>query len=467
MNPEPVDLLITGGYVITMDEERRIYSDGAVAVRGRDVVAVGRRADVERAVHAIRILDVHGAAVLPGLVNGHRHMLGAPRGTLVEGRTTLENLRDYVYPAFAALNAEDNYWNTLLASAEMIRNGVTTFQEPGCTHVDSVVSAIDEIGIRASTGHWGWDQLGPNAAQCPEYFHRMGTRECLDLLRETCLKVDGAAGGRIRGVVTLEGVGTCSDELNVGARALAAELGTITVQHKATSVQEVASELKAFGQRPVEHMHAIGALGPEVVLNHVTAVDDAEVDLLVDSGTMICHNPSSALKLTKGVTQTGRFPELLARGATIGLGTDGANASNHSDLFRSMALAVLLPRDARIDPSVTVAEDGLDMAIRGGARVSGWGAEIGALEPGKRADLIVVDLDRPDMAPGLNPVQDLVYSANGSCVRHTIVDGRIVMEDRMLTTIDEQAVLAESRRRSIALLERIGHDHAPRWPVIT
>ena len=225
---------------------------------------------------------------------------------------------------------------------------------------------------------------------------------------------------------------------------LAEELGTITVQHKATSVQEVDSELKAFGHRPLEHMYEIGALGPNVVLNHMTALEDFEVDLIVETGTMICHNPSSALKLSKGVTQTGRFPELLRRGVTIGLGTDGSNASNHSDLFRSMSLAVLLPRDARIDPTVTVAEDGLDMAVRGGAQVSGWGDRIGALEPGRKADLIVVDTDRPDMRPGVSIVHDLVYSANGSCVRHTIIDGRIVMEDRVLLTIDEPAVMAEA-----------------------
>ena len=464
--PEQVDLLVTNAVVITMDDDRTIYADGAVAVRGNEIVAVGRRVDVEAACSASRRLDARGGVVMPGLVNGHRHMLGTPRGTLVEGRTTLENLKNFVYPAFAALDAEDNYWNTLLNSIEMIRNGTTTFQEPGCTHLDSVVQAIDEVGIRASTGHWAWDQLGANSGQCPDYFFRMGTDEALDLLRSSFHQVDGRAGGRLRGAITLEGVGTCSDALSVGARELADELGTITVQHKATSVQEVQSELAAFGERPLQHLHSIGALGPNVVLNHMTALEDFEVDLVAETGTMICHNPSSALKLSKGITQTGRFPELLRRGVTIGLGTDGSNASNHSDIFRSMALAVLLPRDARIDPSVTVAEDGMDMAIRGGAAVSGWGDAIGQLAVGRRADLIVVDTDRADMSPGLNVVQDLVYSATGSCVRHSVIDGVVVMEDRELTTVDEAAVLAEARTRAIDLLARIDHDLTPRWPVV-
>lgn len=464
--PQPVDLLITRAFVITMNDERTMYRDGAVAVKGDQIVAVGTRAEIEAAYTADRVINAEGNVVMPGLINGHRHMLSTPRGSLIEGRNTLQNLKEYVYPAFAALDPEDNYWNTLANCAEMIRNGTTTFQEPGCTHLDAVVRAVDEIGIRCSTGHWAWDQLGPNSAQCPSYFHRMSTQECLDLLRESYHQVHGAAGGRIRGAITLEGVGTCSDELNVGARQLAAELGTITVQHKATSVQEVRSELNAFGQRPVEHMYAIGALGPEVVLNHMTALEDFEVDLVAETGTMICHNPSSALKLSKGVTQTGKFPELLRRGVVIGLGTDAANASNHSDIFRAMSLAVLLPRDARIDATVTVAEDGLDMAIRGGARVSGWGDCIGQLRPGYKADLIVVDIHRADMSPGLNVVQDLVYSATGSCVLHSVIDGRLVMENRELLTIDEQLVLRKARERALALLERINHRVEYRWPVV-
>lgn len=464
--PEHVDLIITRAFVITMNDERTMYRDGAVAVRGTEIVAVGPRAEIESSYTADRVMDANGNVVMPGLINGHRHMLSTPRGSLVEGRTTLQNLKEFVYPAFAALDPEDNYWNTLANAAEMIRNGTTTFQEPGCTHLDSVVRAVDEIGIRCSTGHWAWDQLGPNSGQCPDYFHRMGTQECLDLLRETFHAVHGAANGRIRGAITIEGVGTCSDELNIGARELAAELGTVTVQHKATSVQEVRTELNAFGQRPVEHMHAIGALGPEVVLNHMTALEDFEVELVAETGTMICHNPSSALKLSKGVTQTGRFPELLRSGVVIGLGTDASNASNHSDIFRAMSLAVLLPRDARVDASVTVAEDGLDMATRGGARVSGWGDCIGQLRPGFKADLIVVDIDRPDMNPGLNVLQDLVYSATGSCVRHVVIDGRLVMENRELRTIDERLVLTKARERAVALLDRINHRIEYRWPVV-
>jgi 5-methylthioadenosine/S-adenosylhomocysteine deaminase len=463
---EQVDLIVTNGFVVTMNDERLLVRDGAVAIRGDVIVAVGRREDVEAAHRASRTLDARGGVIMPGLVNAHRHMLSTPRGVLREGMTTLENLKSFVYPAFAALSAEDNYWNTLLTSAEMIRNGTTCFQEPGCTHLDSVVQAVDEAGIRCSMGPWAWDQMGPNASQCPDYFYKMDTDECLRYLETSFRAVHGKAHGRIRGAITIEGVGTCSDALTVGVRELAERLGTIAVQHKATSVQEVANELKAFGHRPLEHMYRIGALGPNVLLNHMTALDEFEVAMVAETGTMISHNPSSALKLSKGVTQTGKFPELIQAGVTVALGTDAANASNHSDIFRSMWLAVLLPRDARIDPQVTRAEVGLEMATRNGARAAGWGDAIGALAPGRKADVIVVDTNRPDMWPSLNVIQDLVYSANGSCATHTVVDGRILMEDRRLTTIDEERVLAESKRRAVALLDRIGHPVTYNWPVV-
>jgi len=466
MAKERVDVAITNAFVITMNDDRHMIADGAIAVQRENIIFVGKSAELDARYDAARKIDARGNVVMPGLVNAHRHMLATPRGTLKEGHTTLENLSTYIYPAFAALTGEDNYWNTLGSCAEMIRNGTTCFQEPGVTHLENVVRALDETGMRCTMGPWAWDQGGPNAGQCPDYFHKMSTEECLRHLEESFHRVDGQAGGRIKGAVTIEGVGTCSDALNVGVRELADKLGTITVQHKATSVQEVKNELNAFGHRPLEHMYRIGALGPNVLLNHMTALEEFEVDMVVETGTMVCHNPSSALKLSKGVTQTGKYPELYRAGVTVALGTDAANASNHSDIFRSMYLAVLLHRDARIDPTVTHAEMGLEMGTRNGAKAVGWGGFTGMLAPGYKADVIIIDTNRPDMQPSFNPVQDIVYSANGSCVTHTIINGRVVMDNRRLTTIDEERTLAECRERSRQLLKRLDYQVELRWPVL-
>ncbi len=465
MSKERVDLLLTNGFVITMNDERLMIRDGGVAIRGEDFVAVGKAVDLDSRYEAGQVIDARGNVILPGLINAHRHMLASPRGTLKEGHTTLENLSSFIYPAFAALTGEDNYWNTLLNCAEMIRNGTTCFQEPGATHLENVLQALEEASIRCTMGPWAWDQDGPNAAQCPSDFYKMTTDECLRHLQDSFHLVDGKANGLVKGAITIEGVGTCSDALNVSVKELADELGTITVQHKATSVQEVRNEVKAFGHRPLEHMYRLGALGPNVLLNHMTALEEFEVDMVVETDTMVCHNPSSALKLSKGVTQTGKYPELYKAGVTVALGTDAANASNHSDIFRSMYLGVLLHRDARIDPTVAHAEMGLEMGTINGARALGWGSVVGALVPGYKADVIIVDVHRPDMQPSFNFVQDLVYSANGSCVSHTIVNGRILMDDRRLTTIDEEKVMAECQKRSSDLLERLDYKLEYRWPL--
>ncbi len=462
---ESATLLLTNGFVITMNDDRRLIRDGAVAIRGDSIVAVARTAEIQSQYRAEQTIDARGNVIMPGLINAHRHLLITPRGSIPEGRTTLENLKEFVYPAFAALTAEDNYWNAQLACAEMIRNGTTAFQEPGCTHLETVIESVDATGLRCSIGPWTWDRGGPTGANCPDYFVPLSTDQALKQLEDAYALVQRKGSPRIRGALTMEGVGTCSDALSTGARELADLLGTITVQHKATSVQEVALEMDAFGHRPLEHLYRVNALGPNVLLNHMTALDDAEVRMVAETGAAISHNPSSALKLSKGVTQTGKFPELFAAGVTVALGTDAENASDHTDIFRAMYLAVLLPRDARIDPSVTRAELGLELATRNGARAIGWNGEIGALEPGRKADIIVVDTHRPDMRPALDLVHNLVYSASGSCVTHTIADGRILMRDRVLTTIDEEKTIAEVQRRAEALLQRIGQPARSFWPI--
>lgn len=463
---ESATLLLTNGYVVSMDAERRLIRDGAVAVRGDRILAVGRRTEIEAAYTADRTIDAGGNVIMPGLINAHRHLLITPRGSMPEGRTTLQNLKEFVYPAFAALTEEDNYWNAQLAAAEMIRNGTTAFQEPGCTHLPAVLASLEATGLRCSIGPWTWDRGGPGGDNCPDYFVPLSTEEALRHLEDAVGVVRAHGCDRLRAAITMEGVSTCSDALSVGARSLADHLGTISVQHKATSVQEVAMEQKAFGHRPLEHLYRIGALGPNVLLTHMTALDEADVGMVAETGTCISHNPSSALKLSKGVTQTGKFPELFAAGVTVALGTDAENASDHTDIFRAMYLAVLLPRDARIEPGITRAELGLELATRNGSRAIGWDEELGALEPGRKADLIVVETRRPDMTPAVDVVHNLVYSATGSCVTHTIVDGRVLMADRVLSTIDEERALSESQHRAEALLDRIGQPVRSAWPVI-
>jgi cytosine/adenosine deaminase-related metal-dependent hydrolase len=327
------------------------------------------------------------------------------------------------------------------------------------------VRGVEQAGMRAVIGPWNWDQAGPGGAKCPDYFLHLSTAEALERAEGAVREFDHAAGGRVRACVSIEGVSTCSDELTIKAHELAQRLGTICVQHKASSPAEVQAELAAFGERPVEHMARLGALGPNVLLNHMTCLEEFEVDLLARTDTKISQNPSAALKLSKGTTRTGKWTELVRAGVTIGLGVDSTNSSNFCDIVREMYLAALLPRDARADPDAMTAEKAIEMATLDGAHAIGLGDQIGSLEPGKRADVILLDTRRIEWRPLYSVVNALVYSATGDSVDTTIVDGQVLMEHRKLISIDEGDLLERLQAQSDALLERTRISVRTNWKI--
>ncbi len=463
---EQVDLLLSGGWVLTVDAQRRVFRHGAVAIRGSKIVDVGGAADLTRRYRATRTIDTSGMVVLPGLINGHRHLLCTPKGAQPDGNTTLENLRDFVYPAFASLTEEDMQAYTAHATAEMIRFGTTTFEEPGCVHLPAVLEALVKSGMRCRVGPWTWDQGGVAGANCPDWI-RLTTAEAVQRLEQGLETVRAFDHPLIDDAVTIEGVGTCSDGLNVAAANLAREADSLFVLHKATSEQEVRLEREAFGHRPVEHMYRIGALNEHVFMNHVTSLEDFEVSMIAESGARIGQNPSTALKLSKGTTQTGKWPELLRAGVPIALGTDAENASNHADLCRAMYLAALLPRDARRDPSAVTAEQAIEMATIGGATALRMDDRIGSLETGKEADVTLFAASDFDWRPLHNPISNLVYGATGYSVDTVVIAGQIVLEHGVHTRIDLEETRARAEASDRRVLRDLGVDPAPlSWPIV-
>jgi cytosine/adenosine deaminase-related metal-dependent hydrolase len=463
--PESVDLILTGGWVITVDPQRRIFRHGAVAVSGTSIVAVGDAASIAARYRAKQIIDASNKVVMPGLINGHRHLLTTPKGAQPDGNVTLVNLRDFVYPTFASLTEEDMHTYTLHATAEMIRFGTTTFEEPGCIHLPAVLEALNTSGIRCRVGPWTWDQGGVAGANCPDWL-RMTSHEAVQRLEEGIEEVRRFNHHLIDDAVTIEGVGTCSDELTIAAANLAKEADSLFVLHKATSEQEVKLELEAFGHRPVEHLYQIGALNEYVFMNHVTSLDLFEVPMIADTGARVGQNPSTALKLSKGTTQTGKWPELLAAGVPMALGTDAENASNHQDLCRSMYLAALLPRDARRDPQAVTAEQAIEMATIGGATALRLNKKIGSLEEGKQADITVFDTEDFDWRPLHNPISNLVYGATGYSVDTVIIAGKIVLKGGKHTQIDLGEVRDRAEATDRDVLRRLGVSPAPAWPIV-
>jgi 5-methylthioadenosine/S-adenosylhomocysteine deaminase len=464
--PTSCDLLVTAAWVITVDAERRVLTDGAVAVTDGVIVAVGKSADLARDYAPTTQIDRPDGVVLPGMANGHRHLLTGPKGCMPEGGTTLEALRTFIYPSFAALTAEDMSVYARHHTAEMIRNGTTLFEEPGCNHLDAVLPAIAESGIRCRIGPWTWDQQGSAGQDGLPDWYRLDTDAAIRRLEEGLETVRAFGNPRIREAVTIEGVGTCSDRLTVAAAKLAEETQTLAVQHKATSEREVEMELAVFGQRPIEHCATIGALNHYTLLNHVTSVEETEVKLLADSGARVSQNPSSALKLAKGTTQTGKWPEMIRAGVPMGLGTDAENVSNHQDICRAIYLAALLPRDARRDPNAVSAEQAVELGTLGGARALRFDDVTGSLEVGKQADLVIFDTEDYDWRPLHNPIANLAYGVTGHSVDTVLIGGRIVLENKKSTVFDERELREQVERVNRRILKEIGIDPMPAWPVL-
>ena len=462
---EQADLLVSGGWLITVDPERRVFRDGAVAVRDGKIVEVGQATELAGRYDADRTIDTSGRVVTPGFVNCHRHLLSTAKGALPEGNVTLVNLSEFVYPTFAAIAEDDMRAFAIHHAAGLLRFGVTLFEEPGCTHLEAAVDGLASTGIRCRIGPWTWDQEGPARPVAPDWL-KLDTASCLQRLEDGIETVRGLGNSRIRDAVTIEGVGTCSDGLQVGAARLAEDADSLCVLHKATSEQEVERELSVFGHRPVEHMYETGALNSHVLLNHMTSLENFEVDQLADSGARISQNPSSALKLAKGTTQTGKWPELVKAGVPIGLGTDADNASNHHDICRSMYLAALLPRDARRDPTAITAEEAFEMGTLGGATALRWDDAVGSIEVGKEADLVVFDTNDFDWRPVLNPVANLVYGVTGHTVDTVIVGGDVLVEDKKLVHIDEEQAHYDAETATMRILDEIGVTPSPAWPVL-
>jgi cytosine/adenosine deaminase-related metal-dependent hydrolase len=464
--PAPVDTIVTGQYVITLNQAREIYRDGAIAVAGGVIVAVGKRADILARYRAATLIDEPDSIIIPGMTNGHRHLLCCAKGAMPEGGQTLSALRQFIYPSFAALTEDDMHVYARHAAAEMIRFGTTLFEEPGCNHLDAVLEALADSGIRARTGPWTWDQAGAAGTDGLPDWLTMDADAALDRLAEGVQTVRKFNHPRILDAVTIEGVGTCSDALTRGAADLATEYDSLFVLHKSTSEREVELELRAFGERPVAHMDTIGALHERVLLNHMTSLDERDVELVVASGARISQNPTSALKLAKGTTQTGKWKDLAAAGVPMALGTDAENVSNHTDICRSMQLAALLPRDATRDPNAVTAEQALEMATLGGATAMRMQDQVGSLEAGKQADLVVFGTDNFDLRPLHNPVANIVYGSTGHSVDTVLIGGDVVLRHGQLTSLDEAALRHQVEEINRRVLGEIGIAPLPQWPIV-
>ena len=451
-------ILVEHTTVLTLDAGRRILADGSVLVDGRDIVQVGPAAAVRPSRPPDRVIDGRRRLVAPGFVDTHVHLTEhLSRGLMLDDIPVERYLPDWLLPLYSTVTPEEEQAAALLACVEMIRTGTTTFCEAGTLFdVAAVADAVEQVGMRAILGRWTWDTPGHQGRM------RQTTAEALTRTADVLAKVNGRAGGRIGAWPLLLGFGTCSEALMQGARALAERHGV------GWGMMNLALHPR-LGTRDTltaERLESMGLLGPTTKLAHMMYVGDADIARLAAHGVKIVHCPSAALKHTKGLAAHGRFPEMVDGGVCVSLGGDSGNGSNHFDMLRLMYLVATVFKDARVDVGVLPAERVLEMATIKGAEALLLDGQIGSIEPGKRADLVLYDLDTPEWRPLLNPVNNLVYAASGASVRTVIIDGRVVLDEGRLTTLDERALYERVEHLSRRHVGRAGVAIESKWPVV-
>jgi cytosine/adenosine deaminase-related metal-dependent hydrolase len=447
-------------YVLTLDGGRRIIQDGTILVDGERIGRVGKAAELADA-PARRTIDARHLLVTPGFVNGHMHVsyAHAVRGIFLDD---VGSPLPYVFKLQMAMTEEEEYHTTLLGLVELLRNGTTSFVDPGSTKFpDACLQAYEDAGIRVILGESVSDQ------EAPFPLPRYGTEEAIARTASFVRKWDGRLHGRIRAWAMPFSPETCSVELLRGVKRVADEHGTGLTLHHGSGDAARRESLARHGLRPTEHLESSGVLGPNVLLAHVLGLDEAETECLARSGAAVAMCPVTAAKGARGIAGEGRMPELLQRGVRVALGSDSPNNSNHLDMVRTMNMAAIQYKDARRDMRQIPAEQALEMATLTGAEALGLGRELGSIEPGKRADLVLFDTRRPEWQTLFNPVNNLVYNADGRSVHTVMVDGRVVVGAYRQSFVDEERLFGRVQEIGERLLARTGVTlPRSRWPIV-
>ena len=458
--PNPTIKIEGARFIITMDEERRIIQDGAIVIEGSRIAQVGKSADLAD-LAADRVIDATGMVVAPGLVNGHMHIsyAHATRGIFPDslGSSYLPN----VFRLQSVMTAEEEYLTSLLGITELLKYGTTTFIDPGSTkHLDAGLRAYEQSGCRVMVGDHVTDM--PNPVNLPVY----ETDEAIARVERVIRDYNGALDGRVQAWAMPFAPSASTPRLLQESKRLADENGVSLTLHYNNSAAYVESCLRETGMRPTQYLESLGVLGENVVMSHCIGQDESEVETLARTGTRVVAVPTAAVKSGYGMTSQGLLPEMLEAGITAGIGTDAGNNSNLLETNRAMYLIAVLYKDSRRDTTAITAEKALELATIDGARTLGLGDDIGSIEAGKKADVALYETNRAEWATLFNPVNSLVYNADGRSVHTVIVDGRVVVEDHRALFVDEQALISEVQAVGESMLARTGLSFPPPWPIV-
>ena len=466
MGTERVDLLIRNiDWLITVDAGRRILRDGAIAVRDGRIVAVGKTADIAGSCAAKSEIDGRHMVATPGFVDCHLHSSFQLSRGLADEANAQVFLFERMYPYEAALEGEDVHVAAALAASELLRHGVTCFVDPGNYHPESSISGALSTGIRMLVSRSSFDLTKSVLGILPE--RMMETTELALERAEAVLQTyTRGKDPRLSATASFRGLNNASDELILGLKTLADKYGTLLQTHACFSYSTHDSSLARCGLAEIERMEQLGVLDERMLVVHSGWLEPQEVELLARRKPSLVCAPSSSLHNGYGNFVVGKLPELMAFGVNVTLGSDHAS-SGIVDMVQEMRAACCGYKETRLNPRVMPPETALEMATINGAKVTPWAGEIGSIETGNQADIVLFDTRRPEWQPVINPVSNLVYSATGDSVRHVFVAGEQVVRDGRLTRIDEEALYREVPKAVERFSRRLNMDRIVtlKWPV--
>lgn len=447
---------LKNGYIVTMGAGETVYDGGGVLVDGETIAAVGR-IDPKLVDPGAEVIDLHGKYVLPGFVNTHVHTSQQISRGVGDDVDFITWLHKRMWPYESHMTEEDSYVSTLMTALELIRSGVTSFAEPGGQFVSGMARATRESGLRG--------KLAKSVMDCgdglPAVWQRTMEQE-LEQQVEDLEKYHNTADGRVQVWFGLRTIFNNTDALIVKTKELADKYGVGVHMHVAEAKEEKEYTYAAFGEGTVQHLDRLGVLDKNLLAVHTVWLTDAELELFRKYDVKVSHNPASAMR----VLGFARIPKMLRMGINVSIGTDGASSSNHMDMVDEMWLTSLIHKGWRLDPTVVPAQDILRMATRWGARALLDEHLYGSLEPGKKADLIVIDPHGPSMMPVHDKIAALVTAMHSANIQSTMCNGRWLMRDRRILTLDEEAILREACARGAAIYDRAGIVLPDRFPVV-
>lgn len=450
-------ILIKNGYVISMNKNREIFKNGSILIENDRVKAVGR-VDPSLINSDVEVYNALGKIILPGFINTHVHLSQQLGRGVADDVVLLTWLRERVWPYESSFDYEDSLVSSTACCVELIKTGVTTFLEAGGQYVDAMAEAVEKCGLRACLSKSTMDE----GEGLPKAWQKT-TQEELDFQEELFKKYNNTAEGRIKIWFGLRTIFNNSDELIKGTKILADKYKTGIHMHVLEVKEEMDYTRATRGETTVEHMNRLGALGPNLVAAHTVWLTEREIDLFRLYDVKVSHNPGAAMKVVLGFA---KIPEMLEKGIAVSIGTDGAPSNNRMDMMRDMYLTSLIHKGRTLNPKTVSAEQVLEMATINGARCALMEKEIGSLEVGKKADLIILNPDTIHSLPVIDPVANIVYAMSSENVESSMCNGKWLMKNRGILFLDEKELLEKVKIQNKKVMAKTGIVIPDRFPVI-